>query len=235
MHPVALFVLLVSDDFFEQKIRPVLVEKCYGCHNANLKAPFGGLRLDTAAGLQRGGDSGAAILPGQPAEQSLLFKALLYTPGSKLQMPPSGKLAPGVLADFKTWIESGAADPRLAISGLAIPAAVTAKKEQPPHWAFQPLKPASNTIDEHMTRGVPLDKRAWIRRVTFDLTGLPPTPAEVNAYLADAAAGADKRVIDRLLASPRYGERWARHWLDLVRYSESDGYERDQPRYFVWP
>ena len=232
MHAAALFLILgsiVGNDFFERKIRPVLVEKCYGCHNANLKAPFGGLRLDTGAGLQRGGDSGAVIAPGKPAEQSLLYKALLYTPGSKLQMPPSGRLADGVLEDFKAWIESGAADPR-----VATPAVAVTKKEQPPHWAFQPLKPASKTIDEHMAVGAPLDKRAWIRRVTFDLTGLPPTPAEISAYLADGAAGADKRVIERLLASPHYGERWARHWLDLVRFAETNGHEYDNDKLDAW-
>ncbi|MBS1832592.1 MAG: DUF1549 domain-containing protein, partial [Acidobacteria bacterium] len=223
--------LLANDEFFEQRIRPVLVEKCYGCHNASLKSPFGGLRLDTAIDLRKGGDSGAALVPGKP-EESRLYTALLYEAGAHLKMPPTGKLPANVIADFKTWIAAGAPDPRTAAAVVPTKINTSAK----PHWAFQPLKPGTGSVDDLLgTKGKPaIGRREWLRRITFDLTGLPPTPAEIQAFLNDSAVGADRRVMERLLASPQYGERWARHWLDLVRYCETNGHEYDNDKIDAW-
>lgn len=225
-------LLLANDEFFEQRIRPVLVEKCYGCHNAKLRSPFGGLRLDTAADLRKGGDSGPALVLGKP-EESRLYTALLYEAGAHLKMPPTGKLPANVIADFKTWIAAGAPDPRTAAPVVA------SKSEQPaakPHWAFQPLGPVAGSIDELLgTKGKSaIGRREWLRRITFDLTGLPPKPAEIQAFLNDSSPAADRKVMERLLASPHYGERWARHWLDLVRYCETNGHEFDNDKIDAW-
>jgi hypothetical protein len=226
---LALPLLAADDTFFEQKIRPVLVEKCYSCHNQNLKAAFGGLRLDTAEGLRRGGDSGPALVAGKP-EESLLYKALRYD-NQRLKMPPTGRLPEKVVADFRTWIEAGAPDPRKDAPPKA-PAEVS--KAQPPHWAFQPLRPYKGSVDELMTAKAPVGKREWLRRLTFDVTGLPPAPAEYQSYLSDSSPDADRKVVDRLLASPHYGERWARHWLDLVRFCETNGHEYDNDKTDAW-
>ncbi|BDC52667.1 hypothetical protein F183_A49820 [Bryobacterales bacterium F-183] len=225
-------LLTANDEFFEQRIRPVLVEKCYGCHNSKLKSPFGGLRLDTAVDTRKGGDSGPALVPGKP-EESRLYTALLYEAGAHLKMPPTGKLPANVIADFKTWIAAGAPDPRTAAAPVAAAKAETTAK---PHWAFQPLRPGTGTIDDLLgTKGKPaIGRREWLRRITFDLTGLPPKPAEIEAFLKDSAPDADRTVMERLLASPHYGERWARHWLDLVRYCETNGHEFDNDKIDAW-
>jgi hypothetical protein len=221
-------------EFFETKIRPVLAERCYKCHSAQAKKHKGGLTLDTRAGLRKGGDSGPAIVPGQAAE-SLLLKALRH--GDDLKMPPDGKLPGAVVADFEAWVKMGAPDPR--DGAAARPAAIDwAKARQ--FWAFQPpRKHAPPTVRdarwpkkpgdafilaELEKRGLrpvrPATKRELIRRATFDLIGLPPTPEEVEAFLQDQSPDAFARVVDRLLASPHYGERWARHWLDVARYAD---------------
>lgn len=238
-------------EFFEKKIRPVLAEKCYGCHNSRMKTPMGGLRLDTRDGVLRGGDSGAAVVPGDPAASRLL-QALSYQ--HELRMPPSGKLPEAQIADFAAWVKDGAADPR---SGGPLPA--PAKKgydftEGRKHWAFQPVArpsmPAVTNRDwvqspvnafllskleaQGLTPAAPAGKRDLIRRVTFDLIGLPPTPAEVEAFLEDQSPDAFSKVVNRLLDSPHYGERWARHWLDLVRYAETNGHEYDNDKLDPW-
>ncbi len=223
--------LLGSDEFFEQKIRPVLVEKCYSCHNSKLKAAFGGLRLDTAAGLKRGGDSGPVVVPGKP-EESLLYQALRYD-NPRLKMPPTGRLPEGVAADFRSWILAGAVDPRVDQA----PVSAAAEAPKPPaalHWAFQPLRPYRGGVDALTSATAPIGKREWLRRVTFDVIGLPPAPAEIRDYLADTSPDADRKVVDRLLASPHYGERWARHWLDLVRFCETNGHEYDNDKIDAW-
>ncbi|MBM3735364.1 MAG: DUF1553 domain-containing protein [Acidobacteria bacterium] len=238
-------------EFFEKSIRPVLVEKCQPCHNSKLKAPMGGLRLDSAAGLRKGGDTGPAVTPGAP-EKSLLLKAIGYR-DLDLKMPPTGKLADEEIAAFRRWIEMGAPDPREAgapaskVSGIDL-------AEGRKFWAFQPVGKAalptvrdsgwpSSPVDRFILAGLesrglrpapPADKRVWVRRVTFDLIGLPPTPAEVTAYLADSSAEAEKAVVERLLASPHYGERWGRHWLDLVRFAETNGHEFDNTKLDAW-
>jgi hypothetical protein len=225
--------LFANDDFFEQKIRPVLAEKCYSCHNSKLKAAFGGLRLDTAAGLKRGGDSGPVIVAGKPAD-SLLYQALLYTPGARVKMPPTGRLPAEVAGDFKRWIEAGAPDPR--VDSPAPAPVATASAPKLPHWAFQPLRKVSGSIDSLLgkTSPNPIGRREWLRRVTFDVTGLPPTVAELDAYLNDKSDDADRKVVEHLLASSTYGERWARHWLDLVRYCETNGHEYDNDKIDAW-
>jgi hypothetical protein len=239
-------------EFFEKKIRPVLAGSCYGCHNSKMKTPMGGLQVDTRDGLLRGGDSGKAIIPGDPAA-SRLVQAVSYK--HELKMPPSGKLTDGQIADLTDWVKMGAPDPR---ETAAVAPPVISKRydftEGRKFWAFQPVKkPAvpgvkgqawvqspidafllSKLEEKGLTPAEPAHKRALLRRVTFDLTGLPPTPAEIKAFLSDTSPGAFEKVVDRLLASPHYGERWARHWLDLVRYAETNGHEYDNDKLDPW-
>ncbi len=225
--------------FFEQKIRPVLVQHCYSCHsveardNKKLQAE---LYLDSAAGIAAGGESGAALVKGKPAD-SLLLKALRY---DGLEMPPAGKLAGEVIADFARWIEMGAPDPRQGDSPIKAPREIDVAQGRT-WWAFQPLSPgmpldASRPIDGFILQAQqaaglqpnrPASKERLVRRAYFDLVGLPPTPEQVAEFVNDSSPLAFEKVIDQLLASPRYGERWARHWLDAARFAESGGYEFD--------
>ena len=225
--------------FFERKIRPVLVQHCYGCHSVaarDAKKLQGGLFLDSAAGIAEGGDSGAVLVKGQSAE-SLLFKALNY---DGFEMPPSGKLSDAVIADFAKWIELGAPDPRGGEAPVK-PKREIDLDEGKQWWAFQPLHDvplpdASKPIDgfirqAQQTQGLqpnlPASKEKLIRRAYFDVIGLPPTPEQAAAFVADSSPQAFEKVVDELLASPGYGERWARHWLDTARFAESGGYEFD--------
>jgi hypothetical protein len=234
---VLLLVLLQSEpqdtQFFEQKIRPVLVDKCYSCHSAKAEKLKGDLHLDTRDGTRKGGESGPAVVPGDP-DASLLIKAIRRT-DPELKMPPKEKLDPQVVADFETWVKRGAPDPR---SGPAIPA-------KGPLWSMQPLQTSTlASIDEFVRAKLkdaglapspPADPRTLIRRATIDLTGLPPTPDEIDAFLVDGTPDAFAKVVDRLLASPAYGERWGRHWLDTVHYGDTHGYDKDKPRRHAWP
>ena len=224
-------------DFFESKIRPVLATHCFECHGHKDK---GGLKLDSREAILQGGDSGPAIVLGKP-QKSLLMTAVQHA-DSELEMPPKKKLPPEAIADLSQWIRAGAVWPEGKGLGFAT-GEIT--DEQRKHWAYQPLKgnpaqtPAGeNFIDAHVRgrlkeqglQSVDLaDRRTLIRRVTFNLTGLPPTPMEVEAFLKDQKADAWYRVVERLLASPRYGERWGRHWLDLVRYADTAGDAGDYP------
>lgn len=226
--------------FFEKKIRPVLVAECYECHSTeNGKKVRGGLVLDTREGARKGGDSGPAIMPGKPA-QSLLIKALGHG-DPKLAMPPKKKLDGTILRDFEQWIRLGAPDPRDA-TNAASKYVVDIEKGRK-HWAFQPPKQAAvpkvsnaawprTDVDRFVlaaleTKGLmpvaDADRRTLLRRVNFDLIGLPPSPAEVEAFAADTSQEAFEKAVDRLLESPRFGEKWARHWLDVARYAESTG------------
>lgn len=225
-----------GNDFFEQKIRPVLVRHCYACHSAEAKKLKGGLRLDTRDGMRRGGDSGPALVPGQPAK-SLLLQALRY---EGPEMPPKGRLSAAVVADFEKWITSGAPDPRTDAGPVATGKAIDFDAAGR-HWAYQPIReptlPAvrdthwpANAIDhfilarleaQRLSPSPPADRRTLIRRAYYDLIGLPPAPAEVEAFERDPAPDAFARVVDRLLASPQYGERWGRHWLDVARYADT--------------
>ena len=224
-------------DFFESKIRPVLATHCFECHGHKDK---GGLKLNSREAILQGGDSGPAIVLGKP-QKSLLMTAVQHA-DPELEMPPKKKLPPEAIADLSQWIRAGAVWPEGKGLGFAT-GEIT--DEQRKHWAYQPLKgnpaqtPAGeNFIDAHVRgrlkeqglQSVNLaDRRTLIRRVTFNLTGLPPTPMEVEAFLKDQKADAWYRVVERLLASPRYGERWGRHWLDLVRYADTAGDAGDYP------
>jgi mono/diheme cytochrome c family protein len=236
--------------FFENKIRPILSQNCYKCHSAEATKVKGGLLLDTRDGVLKGGDSGPVVLPGDP-EKSLLIKAVRYT-DPDLQMPPKGeKLSDAQIADLVTWVKMGAPDPR---TGKVVAKKVSAKD----HWSFQPVKkPAMPAVkatervaddidafiiarleEQGMKLSPPADKRTLIRRVYFDLVGLPPTPEEVQAFLNDNSSNAFEKLVDHLLALPQYGERWGRHWLDVARYADTKGEikrQRDTPLYpFGW-
>jgi hypothetical protein len=232
--------------FFEQKIRPVLVEQCYQCHSAEAQQKGklkGGLFLDTRAALLKGGDTGPAIATDKPNE-SILLTAIRWE-DRDMEMPPKKKLPPEVIADFEKWLAMGAPDPREGAVGKA--KREINLEEGRKHWAFQPLQNpappavrnegwARTAVDRFilakqeaagLTPAAPASREKLIRRAAFGLTGLPPTPEEVQAFVADGSPEAFTRVVDRLLASPQYGERWARHWLDVVRFGESGGYEFD--------
>jgi len=223
--------------FFETKIRPVLVEHCYECHAAGAKIVQGGLRVDHRTGLLRGGDSGPAVVPKQ-AEQSLLLKALRY---DEFEMPPKGKLPDSVIKDFEAWIAMGAPDPREAVADPPIRSIDF--EEGRKHWAFQPVSdPQLPAVRDENWPLDPLDRfilarqeaaglkpvaeasrHTWLRRVSLDLTGLPPTPGEIDAFVNDNSPQAFESIVDRLLSSRAFGERWARHWLDLTGYADMIG------------
>ena len=224
--------------FFESKIRPLLIEKCYECHSAEKKIK-GGLRLDNMAGWKTGGDTGPAIVPGKP-EESLLFQSVSYE-DKDLQMPPKGKLAPLEIEAFKKWIAMGAPDPRT--EGEVIAKSEINIDEGREFWSFtppvkHPLPQVRNTAwprteidrfilakleEQKLSPADDADKRTLIRRAWFDLIGLPPKPTHIEAFLKDDSANAFEKVIDDLLASPHFGERWGRHWLDVARFAESSG------------
>jgi hypothetical protein len=218
--------------FFENRIRPLFAEHCNTCHGSVKQQA--GLRLDQKAAALKGADTGAVIVPGRP-DESRLLAAVLYN--GRVRMPPSGKLSEKEIDALRQWISSGAAWPD-AVSPAKTGKPTQAKAD---FWSFQPIRrPADPTVrnrnwvrspidalllSEMERRGIrpaaPADRRTLIRRVTFDLTGLPPTPEEIRAFLADRRPDAYPRLVDRLLASPAYGVRWARHWLDVVRYCDS--------------
>jgi hypothetical protein len=234
--------------FFETEIRPLLIEHCYECHSTKANKTQGGLLVDSRESLRAGGDSGPAVVPGD-VEKSLLLDALRY---QFVEMPPAGKLDDSVIAKFKQWILAGAADPREA------PAPPTGANkinwdEASEHWAFQPIVPKSVTgyddrglegsIDAFVSAKLkqadlepnpPASRSTWLRRVTFDLIGLPPTPEEMHSFLQDDRPDSYERVVDRLLASPRYGERYGRHWLDLARYADSNGADENHAYPVAW-
>jgi hypothetical protein len=225
-------------EFFEKEVRPLLVEQCARCHGD--KAPKGGLKLTARAHLLQGGDRGPALAPGKP-DDSLLIQAIRYenTP----RMPPRGKLSARQIGVLERWVKLGAPWPGSPPPPAPVAEAgrFTITEEQRRFWAFQPVRPVSLPAVRHavrlqspidnfilsgleargLTPAAPADRAALLRRVTFDLIGLPPTPEEITAFLEDTSPDAYARVIDRLLASPRYGEHWGRHWLDLVRYADA--------------
>lgn len=240
-----------AEQFFESKVRPILVDNCLKCHGAAKQK--GGLRLDSRAAVLAGGDRGPAIMPDRP-EASLLIKAIEYA--GDLKMPPSKKLPAGQIADLVRWVKLGAPWPKEEVSGVAPVrhGEFQITEHDRAHWAFQPVKRpalpavrdggwARNPIDTFVlarleSRGLqpnpPASKRELLRRVYYDVTGLPPTPQEVEAFAADPAPAAYETVVERLLASPHYAEKWGRHWLDLVRFAETNSYERDNPKPNAW-
>ncbi len=233
-------------EFFEKKVRPVLVEHCYKCHSASSKTPKGGLRVDTRAALLAGGDGGPALVPGHP-EKSKLVEAVRYQ-NADLLMPPKAKLPDAVLADLERWVKMGAPWPKEdAPKAAANKDAFDLARRKSEHWSWAPVrdKPPPAVRDASWPRGAidrfllarleakglrpaePADRRTLLRRLSFDLVGLPPSPEEIDAFLADQAPDAVAKVVERLLARRQFGERWARHWLDLVRYAETRGHEFD--------
>ena len=231
--------------FFEEKIQPVLVKHCYSCHSHDAlqaKKLQAELFVDSAAGLLTGGESGPAIVKGKSAE-SLLIKALKF---DGFEMPPTGKLPPEVVADFVKWVDMGAPDPR--VDGKVVKTRREINLEEGRKWwSFQPLQNvappaapngarvttpidqfiAAEQAKQKLTSSTPASKAKLIRRAYFDLIGLPPTPEQIAAFENDNSPQAFEKVIDELLARPQYGEKWARHWLDVARYAESGGYEFD--------
>ncbi|WP_406696569.1 PSD1 and planctomycete cytochrome C domain-containing protein [Singulisphaera sp. Ch08] len=230
-----------STEFFEARVRPLLVDSCVRCHGE--KKQSGGLRLDSREAILEGGDSGPALVPGNP-DTSLLMQVIRHT-HEEYKMPPKGKLPAPAIEALAEWVVQGAPWTK----GTVLTAA---EKDQATeqHWAFQPVrqvKPApvktqgwgTSTIDAFilaklesagMSPSGQVDKRTLIRRATFDLTGLPPTAAEIEAFEADPAPDAFAKVVERLLASPQYGERWGRHWLDVARYADTKGYVFNEER-----
>ncbi|MBC7856683.1 MAG: PSD1 domain-containing protein, partial [Pirellulaceae bacterium] len=229
-----------GEEFFERRIRPLLAANCFSCHGTEKK---GGLSLESRAGLLAGGDGGTVVALGKPNESRLLT-AVKYA-DEELQMPPSAKLAEQDIALLKEWIERGLPWPEASGSSagfIRTSGAITAEDRQ--FWSFQPVKPQTQpAVKDTSWRRLPLDsfvlaaleaeklapakeadKRTLLRRASFDLTGLPPTLEEVSSFLADESPDAYERLIDKLLASPRHGERWGRHWLDVARYAEDQAH-----------
>jgi len=238
--------------FFESKIRPLLIKHCYDCHGADEQES--GLRVDTFKGIAEGGKAGSLIVPGKP-EQSLLMTAVNYQVAD-LQMPPDEKLSKQEIADLSNWIKMGAPYPNADLSLLRA-ASEKGKydlEKEREFWSFQPVKkPALPEVKQAgwvkspidgfilqqleqagLTPAKPADKRTLIRRTTFDLTGLPPTPQEIDDFLNDSSPQAFEKVVDRLLASPQYGEHWARHWLDVARYADSNGLDENVAYGTAW-
>jgi hypothetical protein len=237
--------------FFENNIRPLLVDRCYECHSSKLAEPEGGLLLDSRAGVMAGGTHGPVIVPGKP-DESLLIQAIKRK-NKDFQMPPADRepLSKREIETLVKWVEMGVPDPRTEPAGAAPTVAASAFdwEKEAKHWAYQPVRdphpPDGVTAEWNGTavdrfvkaaldaKGVtPVDranKRTLIRRATYDLTGLPPTPEEIHAFLEDESENAFEKVIDRLLASPRYGEQWGRHWMDVVRYADTGGDNSDFP------
>jgi len=241
--------------FYETEVRPILKAHCLKCHGEGPKIR-GGFRLDTRAAVLRGGDLGPAVSLTEP-DQSRLLEAIRY---EDLEMPPAGKLSVREIDILTRWVKDGlpwTADSKAAVSVPPIerlPAKTGAPRATREAWSFRPVRrPALPVVKnrewcrgpidvfllsrleaEGLKPSPAADRVTLIRRLTYDLTGLPPTPQEVDAFLADGATGAYERLVDRLLASSHYGEKWGRHWLDLVRYGETNGYERDSAKPFAW-
>ena len=234
---------------FETHVRPLLAAHCFKCHGEEKQK--GGLRLDRPADLLQGGDSGPAVVPGKPAE-SLLMEAVRY---ESFEMPPEKQLEDTQVAVLEQWIAAGAPWPNFNAADLANrDQADKFSEEDRAFWSFQPLKRpdvpevndrawSRNAIDRFIVKklhenglepAVEADRSMLLRRAYFDLTGLPPSPEEIDRFLSDDSPQAYEKLIDRLLESPEYGERWARHWLDLVRYAESDGFRQDAYRPQAW-
>jgi mono/diheme cytochrome c family protein len=242
-----------ADDqsIYDKEVAPLLKAHCLKCHGAEAKIK-GGLRLTSREDVLKGGDTGPAVVLDKP-DESLLLKAVHYK--GDLQMPPSGKLPDKEIEVLTRWVKAGVPMTATAPSKPVHDAKPIADGKD--YWAYQPIKRpeppavknsdwARNAIDAFIlakleAKGLapnpPADPVAFIRRITYDLTGLPPTPEEIDAFVNSPIANPNAKIellVDRLLASPHYGERWGRHWLDVVRYAESNGYERDGPKPFVW-
>jgi hypothetical protein len=236
-------------EFFEARVRPILADQCVKCHGP--KKQSSGLRLDSRAAALKGGHSGPSVVPSQP-EESLLVQAVAHT-HDELKMPPAGKLADSSIAILRQWVSMGAPwstdSAEKKTGATAFNAAASSR-----HWAFQPVRPQVPPLNKErvqvwtpvdsfvvagleaagLTLSLPADKRTLIRRATLDLWGIPPTAEEVEAFEDDKSADAFERLVDKLLASPRYGERWGRHWLDVARYADTKGYVFTQDRRYPY-
>ena len=248
-----------DEHFFESRVRPLLIEHCYSCHAADAERIRGGLVLDSKEGWEVGGISGPAVIPGDP-DNSLLIQSIRWT-DEDFQMPPRRKLSDGDIATLEEWVRRGAPDPRvvkaLSVSDLeahVIPGGGVPKEAGADHWAFQTIATPSHpdvkderwamnevdgfilaTLEENDLRPAQdADKATLIRRLSFDIRGIPPTPEEIEAFEEDRSEDAYARLVDAFLASPSFGERWGRHWLDIARYAESSGKENDVPYPFAW-
>ena len=237
--------------FFENEIRPLLAAKCFECHGD--KKQKAGLRLDGYADVMKGGESGAALVAGKP-DESLLIQAVRYT-DENLQMPPKERLTAGEVQRLEQWVAMGAPWPGEATNARAARDAAGFTADDRKYWVFQPVAkvtppalPGNRWVRTDLDRFVAAkqaelklspspesDRHEFVRRIHFDVHGLPPTRAQIDAFVNDRRPDAYERLVDGLLASPRYGERWAQHWLDLVRYAESDGYRADAYRAEAWP
>src|SRR5262249_15159261 len=232
---------------------PVLVDNCYKCHSSTSEKLKGGLHLDSREGALKGGDTRPAIVPGDP-EKSLLIEAIRYR-NPDLQMPPKKKLSEDLISDFVSWVKLAAPWPEeVAQTNATKTATFNLEQRRQQHWSWRPIQPGlppavqntnwpASPVDQFILASLelaqlrpapPADKRTLIRRVFFDVVGLPPAPRDVEAFLNDSSPSAFENVVDRLLASPQFGERWARHWLDLVRYADTLGHEFDYPILNAW-
>ncbi|MDR3405752.1 MAG: PSD1 and planctomycete cytochrome C domain-containing protein [Chthoniobacter sp.] len=226
-------------DYFNRNVLPVLKQRCYECHSHDAKKIKGGLVVDSREGLLKGGDTGPAVVP-HNLKDSLIIDSVRWN-DPDFQMPPKEKLPEAEIKMFEEWVQMGAPDPRNSPAGLGNQQAIAAKARE--HWAFKPVQdpavpevknkawpktPVDNFLlakleAKGMKPSAPTDRQTLIRRVTYDLTGLPPTPEETRAFIDDKSPDAYARLVDRLLASPHYGERWARYWLDVARYADTTG------------
>lgn len=233
--------------FFEEKIRPVLAEKCYSCHSADSEKLKGSLQVDHVSHLLAGGDTGPSLVPGKP-DDSLLVEAIAYG-NPDLRMPPKERLTPSVVEDFRKWVAGGAPWPEEPVPQAGKSDVFDLEQRRSEHWSWRPVVSpavpavknsdwATSPIDAFLLAKIeaaglrpaePADDRTWLRRVSFDLTGLPPTKEAMEAFLTDTSKERREKVVDTLLASPHFGEKWARHWMDLVRYAETHGHEFDYP------
>ncbi|MBL9142538.1 MAG: PSD1 domain-containing protein [Verrucomicrobiaceae bacterium] len=231
--------------FFEKNVRPVLISRCYECHSHEKNKIKGGLAMDSKEALLKGGDAGPGLVPGDP-DKSKIVEAIRYE-NQDLQMPPKAPLPASERAAIEAWIKMGAPDPRTGAVAVKHEKTINIEEGRK-HWAFSPLKavtppelkgPDGRTLppidalvrsklaEKGLPSALPADRRTLIRRATFDLIGLPPTPEEVDAFEKDTSPEAFSRVIERLLSSPHYGERWGRHWLDVARYADSNGMDEN--------
>ncbi len=236
--------------FFEKDVLPILQANCFKCHGAGKSR--GGLRLNSRDTILKGGDTGPAVSLDKP-DESLLLRAIHYK--DNLQMPPGGKLPQKHIETLTRWVKEGLPwTPGTTVVERPDDKGGRITEESKNYWAYRPVqRPAVPAVKDRawvrtpvdafvlakleakgLAPSPPADRIALVRRVTYDLTGLPPSPEAIDAFLKDDSPDAYERLVDRLLASPHYGEKWGRHWLDLVRFAETNGYERDGPKPFAW-
>lgn len=237
-------------EFFEKQVRPALVEHCFECHSGDAKRLEAGLRLDSRAAVLAGGDSGPAVVPGK-VDESLLIQAVRY---ESFEMPPRGRLPDATVKALVRWVEMGAPWPGQPDDNSLVRHAMDWRERKAAHWSWQPIQPhappsirdvawPTSDIDRFILARLEAnglapapraDRRTLIRRLFFDLVGLPPSAEQVEAFAADDSPEAVERLVDQLLQSPHFGEKWARHWMDLVRYAETHGHEFDYPIHHAW-